>query len=418
MLVTASLTRVLSPADFGQYALFTLIPPMALSFMGLGLASSAVYFVAKDVSNEASTSTRLIAANLWLGVALMPAIALGFVASELGGEGDELFPPPLIYMIFIIPVFFVNAACSSILQGVQNFRASSVAAIVPNASLLVLIAAVELVTDIDLAYAAALYGLSHLASFAVSRFLVPRNVRFFACPRRLSEWFDVERRSYVMSVYIGNLLAFVNARAVVFVIGFYCSNENVALFVSLVALYEVLLFGATSVATVLLPIAARYSSLGSPAFQLTCTITKITCLLTAFAGGLLCLSGTHIMSILYGEFYADGASLLWVFAVAACSSSYLRILAAELAGRGRANLNAIIASIGAVVSVVGVSILSSRHGVYGGAIGFAISATLQAVLTGCAFCRITDTPVASLLSFNALEKRMMVIWARRLLRTS
>jgi O-antigen/teichoic acid export membrane protein len=412
LIVTASLARALPPAQFGSYALLTLIPAIALNFFGFGLASSAVYFVSRDVKNQAETASGLLGVNLFLGLALMPIVLILVLVSGFS-ERSGLSLSPVLYLTLAIPFFFVNAAYTSVFHGMQNFRAGSIAALVPNASLVVFLAVFGVVTELTVSAAAGLYAMSHVVTFFALWFIRPRGVSLISSPWVFVKWFDRRHQRYALSVYAGNVLAFLNARAVVFVVGFFSTAENVAAFVALVALYEVLLFGATSIATVLLPWASRSKSENASISLTTIAITKIALLLTASVSVLLCLNGPAVLSALYGDFYRSGVDALWAFAVAACSATYLRILAAEVAGRGRPQKNTYIALIGSVVCVIGVSALSALFGVFGAAIGFAIAATVQASMTIHAFCQITGTRLRSLVTFSPAELRMMRSWFGR-----
>jgi O-antigen/teichoic acid export membrane protein len=414
--VTALLVRTLLPAEFGNYALITLIPPMALNLCGFGLASSAVYFASRGAERSDSIASGILSVNLGLGFLVAVAAGLIVIVGEFGND-DSLSQSSLLYSILLIPVFFFNSTLTAILQGLQDFRASSIAALIPNASLLVLIGVVGSLTSINLTDAVGLYAMSHLlALIAVSR-MRPEGFLGLSSTLTFIKSFGRERIRYALSVYVGNLLAFINTRAVAFVVGYYSSTESVALFVALMALYEVLLFGATSVATVVLPIAARHESTATDNTGTTCTVTKIASILTFLAALLLCLCGSWVLTNLYGEFYRGGSNALWLFGAAAFSATYLRILAAEVAGRGYPQLNTYIAFVGSVVGLIGIAALSSVFDIYGAAAGFAVSVTVQAVLTGHVFCRISGSRMSTLIKLDHHEMRMFRSWVRRFRRT-
>lgn len=217
--VAAVLARTLSPSDFGVYLLVALIPTAASIGFGLGLAPSAVYFVSRNDRRHAPTASLLMAVNFYLGIIILIFSGLFLVFTNIGDELGN-YSTSLLIVIAAIPFFLLNTCFISILQGIKDFKMSGVVAVMPNFLFIFFLYLLDLKLASIVTVVTALFVATHIVTFCFVWFVRPKDVSFFILTRDAKKFFTRDRRSYIGFVYIGNLVAFLNGRALIYLIGF------------------------------------------------------------------------------------------------------------------------------------------------------------------------------------------------------
>ena len=384
---TAIVARVYGPEGNGMLAIALLLPSMLSTFLNLGVAPANVYFL-----GSAQISVRqLLGANLRI-FALLGALGLVLGAVTLRWQAEQLFPGVSPFVLWLalasFPIDLLNSSLISVFQGLQQFRPYNILAMTQSVAFLLLVIALTLAGNLEIALLVGAQVFSQFLVLVVTiRWLLP-----LVGPREdlKPPWDFVKRTlSYGWKAHLGNILTFINYKADIFLTNLFLGPAAVGVYVIAVALAEKLWLVSQAVSTVLLPRLSQLSSDEGKRKELTPLVARwvlLTTLLGAFAVGVL---AEFLLTLVFGPEYKDALVPLWILLPGIVLISASRVMANDIAARGRPELNMYTAIAVASINVIGNLILIPSYGLPGAAAATTIAYTLDLILRLIIYRRFT-----------------------------
>jgi O-antigen/teichoic acid export membrane protein len=348
LLSSVIIARALGPDGTGVYTLAILFPILILTFANLGLGPATVYYIAQE-----KYSVREVFGNN-----IVLSAIIGVVATLLGLVLVIVFPAwifpevarsYLVLALILVPLYlFSQQYVSQILLGarrIKEFNAVSVAD-----KFLFLLCVFVATVGLGLGIAGAIWAsiLSSLVLCFVLFFWLRRiagGVRF-----RLNLAYIRDGLRYGVKAHLGNIIGFLNYRIEVFLLGAFLPASAVGFYAVAVGLAEKLWFVSESASIVLFPtVSAEKDEQERKTF--TPLVSRTILLITAIGAVALLLVSQWIIVFLYSEEYLPTVQLFRILLPGIVFLSVGRILANDIAGRGRPLLNTYVGGIGVVVQI-------------------------------------------------------------------
>jgi O-antigen/teichoic acid export membrane protein len=348
LLSSIVIARVLGPEGIGIYTLAVLFPILIITFTNLGLGPATVYYVAQD-----KYPSREVLGNNTLMSAIIGALAtvIGLIVALL--FHGSIFPTvPLLYLVLallVIPAnLFSQQYANQILLGARRIKEFSAFLVADKFVFLLLV----LVTTVALALgvAGAIWaGILSSLLLCVIMFLwlrrIAGGVRFrpnFAYLR--------DTLTYGAKAHLGNIIGFLNYRIELFLLGALLPAGAVGFYAVALGLAEKLWFVSESASTVLFPtVSAEKDERERKAF--TPLVSRNILLITAVGGVALFVVSQWVVVLLYSREFLPAAQLFRILLPGIVFLSGARILANDIAGRGRPLLNTYVGGLGVLVQV-------------------------------------------------------------------
>jgi O-antigen/teichoic acid export membrane protein len=349
LVTSVVIARTLGPEGNGIYTLATLFPVLLVTFTNLGIGPATVYYVAQ----ERYPLPEVLGNNV-----VLSAIT-GSVASVLGVIvvvllQDRFFPTVapqyLMLAIVMVPlILFGQHYVNQILLGAMRIRQFNAATLLYKFFLLVLVLLATV--GLGLGIAGALWA-TVLSSLLLCVVLFPwikklaGGVRF-----RLNLEYVRHTLDYGIRAHLGNIVGFLNYRIEVFILGVFLPAATVGFYAVAVGLAEKLWFVSESASVVLFPTVSAETS-EQQKKQFTPLVSRSVLLITAVGAVALYVVSHWAIVLLYSDEYVATVSLFRILLPGIVFLSAGRILANDIAGRGKPLLNTYVGLIGLAVQVV------------------------------------------------------------------
>lgn len=358
--------RMLLPSGRGELAAMGLWPLLVASLTTLGIPSSLIYHLRKRPEER----ERLIATGFLMATLLGSVAAIA--ASFMLPFWLHKYPLSMIHaaqwFLLTVPLCSVTLVGRAILEASDNFSASNVIQMLtPFATLIGLLAflAAHKLTP----YTAAI---AYIAASIPTFILMLRQVRRLGAVRwqfnlsamKLMLGYGI--RSYGIDV-LGTLALQVDQVLVVSML----SAGAMGTYVVVLSLSRMLNLFQNSVVMVLFPKATGRSR--EETVALTGRSARISSLITAACGLLVCVAGPMLLRILYGKEYAGAAGVLRILVIEVILSGATFVLAQAFLALGRPGIVTILQAIGLSLSIPMMLWLIPHYGIYGAAISLLTS---------------------------------------------
>jgi len=372
LLSTVLLARLLGPSGNGYYTLALLFASTAVALLNFGLSPTTIYYIARGKHAHGQILGHLFLFN-------------GFVAglATLVGWGiveylrADLFPQvphtTLLLAILVIPGIFSFRFFQSAILGLQRFDLYNFGqAFWAFAHFLLLGVAVALLKT----------GVAGAVVAEAVSWGVGAALFFYWTKKSVPQWsfrFDAALvkgiASYSVQSYLGNILAFFNYRADLFLINIFEGPTAVGVYSIASGLSERLWLVSQTASTVLLP---RVSASEDPEWEkrFTPLVTRTVLLIVLPAALVLGGLAHPLVKILYSDAFLGAVRPLQILLIGIVASSLSGILAHDIAGRGYPLLNTYTSALSLVVNVGLNLVLIPRWHIAGAAVASAASYTV------------------------------------------
>jgi O-antigen/teichoic acid export membrane protein len=383
------LARTLGPEGRGVTALYQAAVSLGFAFFSLGVATAAVYYVGRrDISGrqamEAGLSVTLIATALTgLGVAIA-ALAFG---DDLSAEGV-----PYWLTLVAVPALVQFRAAEAVLRAQGRFGAMNLLEVSLPLSILGCLGTVELVDGLTIHRAVVAWSLALLPPVALGYALLgPAH-----WPRGLAGrdllW---QAARFGMQGQLSNLIQLLNYRLDSYLVLLLVNAGGVGLYAVGVSLSEGMWLIANSVSVVLL------TNLTAGDEENAARMTPIVCRNTLLVTAAAALAGAAVSPFaipwIFGDAFDDAVlPFLWLLPGTVALAG-TKILGAYVFSRGRPLINAQIAFVTLVVTVVADLALIPPFEVAGAAAASSLAYCCSLVLSAVAYRRLSGGSVAGVL---------------------
>lgn len=384
LLTAIIIARQLGPEGNGLYAMAILLPSMLVTFLNFGVGPATVFYIGRGTLSPELA----LRANLSLGTKVIVFATL-FVLPLIYVFGEQVFPSVHISLLMlgfvIFPVSLLLSYGISVLQGQEDFkRFNLITLISPTITLLISVLSL-IVFGLGVFSVVVAYLIGQLAGLFLLFVSTSAN---FSGKYTGSAPEQKALLRYGWKAHFGNIMAFVNYRADIFLVNFLLGPMATGIYVIAVQFAEKLWMLSQAASTVLLPRLSSMSHEGGRRHQLSVRAGWIVGLLTFIASLLLVVLLYFFLEPIFGSEYQPAfVPFLWLLpgiVLGAISRIYSNTIAA--AGKPEWNMYASILVV--TVNVIGNLILIPELGLAGAALATTVAYALDFMIKALLITRI------------------------------
>jgi O-antigen/teichoic acid export membrane protein len=386
------LARLLGPEGRGVYAMATLLPSLIVTFVHLGIGPATVFYTAKGYYSQ----REILGSNILLSfiVGIVGLIA-GFIVILFR---ESLFPniayEYLLIALGMIPLNLFFWYLRYILLGVQRFKEYNMMDIFQSLFFLVLIALALWSLGMGVRGALLAGIFAWILTDIVVFFWAHKVAGGISLKPNVSYLKDAV--VYGAQAHLASILGFLNYRVDMFLVNWFLNPVAVGFYAISVGLVEKLWLISQAASVVLFPkVAAEADELRRKEF--TPLITRTILWATALAALILFFLTYHIIALLYSEAFIPSVRPLQILLPGIVALSVWRLLANDLAGRGRPMLNTYITGIAVLANVWLNVLLIPKYGIEGAAWASTASYGIAFLVILFVYCRISGNSWAKVL---------------------
>lgn len=379
------LARVLGPEGKGIYSLAVLLPSFIVTFGNLGIGSATAYYVARGEFRREEILGNNVLLSLIIGsLGIFTGLVLIFFFREV------LFPGVakdfLLLALLLVPINIFFSYTWYVLLGAQCIKEFNYVQIVQPILFLGLVVLALLGLKAGVA-GAILAGLItwlvvdilvfHLAKGASGGFTLRLNISYMK-----------RAVTYGVQAHLSNILGFLNYRVDMFLVNGFLGPAAVGLYSVGIGLAESLWMVSQAAGTVLFPRVAGETDVEKRK-SFTPLVARAVLWLSALGALVIFFLSRWIILLLYSEAFLPSASALQALLVGIVTLSAWRVLANDIAGRGRPGLNIYIGIAAVTTNVILNLLWIPRYGIVGAAWASTVSYTVSFLMVLFLYCRLS-----------------------------
>ena len=363
------IARILGPEGRGVYALCILLPFIIVTFANLGIMPATAYYLA----SRRFPPRQVLGGNILLSAVFsVIGMAAGyFVVLRFGA----LFFPSvnagyLFFSLLLIPahIFFLHIQAVSL--GLQNFKYFNLAAVVSSMLFLVMTVTALIFFRMNI------WGVlaANMLAWLISSILICRWTGRLTGGVSFRENGPYIRASlkYGIQAHLGNLFSFLSYRADLLLINWYLDPSAVGYYSIGVVIAEQLWLVSSAASLVLFPRLAAEPD-GKRKNELTPVVARSVFLITITAAIILYAMSDRLVAIFYSDRYLPAVRPLQILLPGIIALSVYRVIANDIAARGRPILNTYTALGALSVNIVLNLIWIPAYGISGAAAASTVS---------------------------------------------
>lgn len=387
------IARALGPEGKGIYALAILLPTLIMSFGNLGIGPASVFYIGKQkYSANEIFRNNIILSFLFssLGITVGLVIILFFGHSLFRGVPNQY----LLWALLLIPLQFFIDFINHILLGLQKIKKYNFINLLQSLAFLVLIIIflpilnLRIIAVISAQIASIFVGsivLFHLIKKEVGNFRWAFNKNYFKDSCRFG-----------LKIYLSNMVSFWHQRIDFLLTNIFLGPIAVGIYSISVGIAQQLEIIHRSAATVLFPrVSSETDSKNLKEF--TPFVCRSTLPITTAVAILLFFLGHWIIILFYSQKFLDAVRPFQILLIGAVSMSGWGILANDLHGRGKPELNIFTNLISLATNITLNVIWIPKYGIIGAAWATTISYTLAFLLTTAIYNKISGNKIKDVL---------------------
>ncbi len=383
-LTTPIITRVVSPADYGQFSVFTMYSNMALMVLYLGLDQALVRFFYEKETDEYRRELLFkclkypMIGTIAVAIIVLILSIAGLFRFELGSTGLFLVCTyTFIQIIYRFSLLLVRLQYKSKLYSFLGIIQKSVYVI-----LAIFFIYIGLFSDtVSLAVSTILAAFVCMITSIIAerRLWNPRLLGKNECTISQSELIKYAY-PYVFSMGVTTLFQYIDKMS----LNYYCSYEEVGIYSSTMTLVHVFSIIQTTFNTLWAPMAVEHYTKDKKDVSFYQKGNQIITVIMFFIGFSLILC-KDVFSILLGEKYREAAYILPFLIFNPIMYTISETTVNGLVFKKKSNMQVVVSLGACIVNIVGNTLLVPRFGCQGAAISTGLSYivffTLRTVLS-------------------------------------
>lgn len=387
------IARILGPEGRGVYALCLLLPLVIITFANLGIVPATAYYLA----SRRFPPRKVLGGNIFLSFvfSVVGMVAGYFVVLRFG----EFFFPSvdsgyLFFSLLLIPAHIFFRHLQAIPLGLQNFRYFNQAEVVSSILFLFMTVTGIIFFRMDI------WGVltANVMAWFVSTILIWRWSATLT--GGVSFWdnglYIRSALKYGIQAHLGQLLCFLSYRVDLLLINWFLDPLAVGYYSIGVVVAEQLWLISSSLSLVLFPHVAAESD-GKKKSELTPIVARSVFLITIITSIVLYAASHWLVAIFYSDQYLPSVRPLRILLPGIVALSVYRVMANDIAARGRPMLNTYTA-LGALAINISLNLIwIPMYGISGAALASTVSYVLTLLAGLILYCRISGNSWASML---------------------
>ena len=397
LITVVIIARAFGPEGNGAYAVALLMPSILVSFLNLGVGPANIYFLGSSQFSPYGVLTHSIKISLVLSLVgiLIGALCIHFKA-------DEYFPGVPYFMLwlalFSFPLGLLQSFISSIFQGMQKFREYNIVLLTQPVLTLFIVSILVMMKIDNFSYLIVAPFIAVLFSLVLSGVLLNKYIEKNI--ENKNENYLGKVINYGCKAHISNILAFLNYKVDIFLVNLLISPAAAGIYVVAVQLSERLWMLSQAISTVLLPRLSELMNDEEKRLKITPFISRVMLLSTSLLSIVFILLSYPLIYYVFGVNYISSILPLLILVPGMVITSASRVLANDLAARGRPELNMYTSIFVVACNIVGNIILIPLYGIVGAAVATTIAYSLNFALRIIVYRYITNVPVCDILFFK------------------
>lgn len=391
--ITTLLARWLGPKGKGQYTLVFFIAYLIGRFSSLGIEAANVFFTGKKKYPRKDIISNSVIISFFLGCILLLLFVLlnscPFFRRFL--IVNELEVSYLWVAVITIPFSLLISLLLNILLGEEKIAAYNGIRLFQQVIQILFLMLFVFFLKFTLLGAVIAYAAAVLLTFFMLLSRLPSGTLRFALNRQLLQ----ESLKYGLKCYLGNLAQFLSYRIDIFFIALFLTPSEVGLYSIAVGFSEKIWLLPQSIATVLFP---RISSLTErQADDLTPRITRHAFFVALISGLTFFLFARPLIIFLLGPDFLPSVLPLMILLPGIILLGGAKTISADLAGRGKPEINTYIAFISLFLNV-GLNLwMIPKWGIAGAALATTLSYSASAFSQVLVFKKISRRSLGEIL---------------------
>ncbi|MBI3926571.1 MAG: oligosaccharide flippase family protein [Armatimonadetes bacterium] len=381
--------RLLGPEGNGRCAASVMIALGLSQFLELGLPQANSHLLARSFSLRQAATANLAA---WSTLSLVGLLGAGIA---IRWYGQDLLPGVPIELQVLglasFPLVLLQAMLVSMLRGLRDFRRYNRVLLVSPAATLVLV--IFWCGTQGLGAAGALWAFLVGQLLGIGATLVSLRPHWVSATMETTALESYWRRcaDFGLKSHGVACLSFLSERTGFFLVNLFLLPAAAGVYAIAAQISDRLLMLSLAASTVLLP---RLSTLEDPAPRaaLTARFAGLAMGLSALVCVLLAGLARPVIGLLFGDRYLEAVPVLQCLLVAVPAVNLARVLATDLAARGRPELNLHPAAGTTLLNVALGWMLIPHGGLMGGAVATTVGYCAGAMLTVWTYLRVTRSP--------------------------
>jgi O-antigen/teichoic acid export membrane protein len=390
---TVVIARVFGPEANGAYAVALLLPGVVATFLNLGLSPANVYFIGSGQYGPRAVFRTTFALSLWLS-----ALGLALGAGLIILKGEAFFPGVPTVMLWLalatLPIGLVQGIVTSVFQGLQQFKLFNLSLLAQPLITLLVVSGLAALGVREFEWLVAANFLGAASTLAITTILL----RKLLVDEERGDVYEAKQAlGYGYKAHLANILAFVNYKADLFLVNLLINPAATGVYVIAVSLAERLWLLSQAVSTVAFPRLAELSSDEVTRLKLTPLLARTVFWATAAAALVLGLVAFPLVKLLFGEAFMGSVLPLLILLIGIIVTSPARIVANDIAARGRPEINMYASMVTVVINIVGNLALIPEFGLVGAAVATSVAYSINSVIRIGVYWRMTGVQPMKLL---------------------
>lgn len=394
------LARVLGPTDRGVYALIILIASI-LGLLGtIGIESSNVYYSAKTKYKLNDIISNSLISSIGLGSAIILLFWLVSTTNICQNflKANNIDPFHLWLAAGTVPIIFMGNFFQAILLGKEEITKYNGVSILQSILELGLIITFLVVLGRGLLGAILSYTLTRIGIVLALFLLINKLGRIsFSINWRLLK----DTVHYGLKGYLGSIIQFLNYRLDMFLVAYFLDVTAVGYYAIAVGMAERLWIIPQSMAKILFPKVSGIEEV--QANKLTPKASRHSFFIAFILSIAMLILAKPLIYFLFGPRFLPALRPLIILLPSIVAFSLAKVLASDLLGRGRPELNTLAACVSLAVNIPLNLFLIPRLGITGAALATTVAYTLATLVTVIAFVKISRVPWRDTLWIKAAD---------------
>lgn len=401
------ISRTLGAELQGVYNLAILIPNLMYNFLNFGQDTSTMFFLSNKTINKRDLIDNMIPVSIFYTI-ISTLLGTLFIFLLKDSMFTEVSNNTLIFALIISPLTFLNNNLTAVLKSEGKFFIVNKVQVINKIIYFLICTILFFIVDVNIVIFANIIILS-ISIISLWKKIGIKSIRI-----KFNKEYQKKNISYGFKSYLANMITFLNYRLDTFIIkALSKSTMTVGQYGVSVTLAEQVWVFASAISSVMFPYITSIendedkSKVTSLTFKIVMVVTFMAIIVLFFA--------SNLIRFVYGEDYYGSIIPLKILLIGVFSLSLGKILANDIASRGKPELNALSNLIGLLVNVIFNILLIPRFGIVGAAMATSISYTLTSSIFLISFIKLTGLTLKELLVFNKEERVVITIFIKEVL---
>ena len=401
------ISRTLGAELQGIYNLAILIPNLMYNFLNFGQDTSTMFFLSNKTINKSDLIDNMIPVSIFYTI-ISTLLGTLFIFLLKDSMFTEVSNNTLIFALIISPLTFLNNNLTAVLKSEGEFFSVNKVQVINKIIYFLICTILFFIVDVNIVIFANIIILS-ISIISLWKKIGIKGIRI-----KFNKEYQKKNISYGFKSYLANMITFLNYRLDTFIIkALSKSTMAVGQYGVSVTLAEQVWVFASAISSVMFPYITSIEN-DEDKSKVTSLTFKIVMVVTFMAIIVLFFS-SNLIRFVYGEDYYGSIIPLKILLIGVFSLSLGKILANDIASRGKPELNALSNLMGLLVNVIFNILLIPRFGIAGAAMATSISYTLTSSIFLISFIKLTGLTLKELLVFNKEERVVITIFIKEVL---